>query len=392
MRSMDILEALTDMDDDVLLCGEIVPPVQKTSRKRIVSLRWLPKAAVIAAVIMALTLSVFAADMALNDGALFGNFFGINLSDRQTELIDDIGRTFGQSITSNGTTITLIRGLADEDHYYLHLRVEAPKDVVLPDYSEESGISYDFNGSNIYVGDSDWGKNYPDSRMNIYYYCDGEAYRMGYGAATTTLPDEDPTDNVKEFVILFTNRDPLATFNGGWKKELTMHGLFLRGEDGSLKRLLGGSFTFDFWVTYEDWDQKTVTLDIEDYTFETYYMDDYAFTTTVEEIIITPLGLTRKFTASKDTHWNICPTGGSVRVVMKDGSSMLVGDYSEYNFGKDAGYLTISELARIEGVNLGYQNERFGGLMGDSYLFDAPVVLEDIDYLVLAGQYVIDLN
>lgn len=71
---------------------------------------------------------------------------------------------------------------------------------------------------------------------------------------------------------------------------------------------------------------------------------------------------------------------------------MLVGDYSEYNFGKDAGYLTISELARIEGVNLGYQNERFGGLMGDSYLFDAPVVLEDIDYLVLAGQYVIDLD
>lgn len=391
MKSMDIMEALTDMDD-ALLCAEIEPSVRKASPKKTLTLRWLPKVAVVAAVIMALTFSVFAVDVALNDGALFGNFFGINLSDRQTELIDDIGRTFEQSVTSNGTTMTVIRGIADEDHYYLHLRVEAPEGMVLPDYPEESGIHYDFNGSNVYVDDPYWGGNYTDSRMKIYYYCNGEANRMGFTASTTTLPDADPTDNVKEFVILFSNCDRLATFNGGWKKELTIHGLFLRGEEGTHQKLLGGNFRFDVWVTYDDWDKKTVELDIEDYSFDTYYEGDFAFRTTVEKIIITPLGLTREFSATKAQHWDICPTGGSVQVVMKDGSSMLVGDYSEYNFGKDEGYLTISELARIEGVNLGYHHERFGGFMGDSYLFDAPVVLEDIDYLVIAGKHIIDLN
>lgn len=392
MNAMDIMEALTDLDDDVLLRAEAEPSVQLSSQKKSFTLRWLPKVAVIAAVVMALTITTFAADAFFYDGKLFGDFFGTDLTDRQTELIDDIGRTFGQSVSSNGSTITPIRGIADEDHYYLHLRVEAPEDVVLPDYPEESGYCYDFNAIERHWGIDSWISIY-SKKIDIAYYCCGEPYPMSFQSSVTTLPDEDPTDNVKDFVILFTNCDRLAKFNGGWEKELTIHGLYLlNDEERTSKKLFGGDFTFDIWVNYEDWDETTVELDIEDYTFHTYYKNDYAFTTTVEKIIITPLGLTREFSATKAKHWDICPTGGSVRVVMKDGSSMLVGDYSEYNFGKDEGYLTISELARIEGVNLGYHNENFGGKMGDSYLFPAPIVLEDIDYLIIAGEHVIDMN
>lgn len=356
------------------------------------TLRWLPRVAVVAAVIMALTITTFAADAFFYDGKLFRGFFGTNLSDRQTELIDDIGRTFEQSVSSNDATISLIRGIADEDHYYLHLRVEAPEDVVLPDYSEESGYYYDFKSIETHWGVDNWAWYY-SQKMDITYYCCDEPYTMYFSSEVTPLPDDDPTDNVKDFVILFTNCDRLAKFNGGWEKELTIRGLYLLNkEEHTSKKLFGGQFKFDFWVNYENWDETTVELDIEDYSFHTYYKGDYAFTTTVEKIIITPLGLTREYSATKAKHWDICPTGGSIRVVMKDGSSILVGDFGEYNYGKDEGYLDISELCRLTGLKFGENHERFIGLAQDSFLFPAPIVLEDIDYLVIAGEHIIDMN
>ena len=396
---------ITDLLDDVLIddmeLNEKTPlsarrikdrTMDKIGQKKTNTLRWLPRVAVIAAVIMALTITTFAADAFLYEGKLFGDFFGASLTDRQTELIDDIGRTFGQSVSSSGSTITLIRGIADEDHYYLHLRVEAPTDVVLPDYSEESGYYYDFKAIETYWGVDNWSWYY-SQKMDITYYCCDEPYTMYFDSEVTTLPDDDPTDNVKDFVILFTNCDRLAKFNGGWEKELTIRGLYLLNkEDRTSQKLLGGNFKFDFWVTYDDWDETTIELDIEDYSFDTYYKGEYAFTTTVEKIIITPLGLTREYSATKEKHWDICPTGGSVRVVMKDGSSMLVGDFGEYNYGKDTGYLDISELCRVTGLKFGENHERFIGMAIDSFLFDAPVVLEDIDYLVIAGEHIIDVN
>jgi hypothetical protein len=70
-----------------------------------------------------------------------------------------------------------------------------------------------------------------------------------------------------------------------------------------------------------------------------------------------------------------------------------VGDYSKYNHGKDEGYAVISEITRIDGYKFGEKNERWIGFDDEiNYLFPEPIVLEYIDYIVIANEHTIDVN
>ena len=94
-----------------------------------------------AAIAAALSVSALAATRLLG-GELFGDVFsqGSSLSQGQIDAIDRLVQTFeGQdgsipaAVTDNGATITPIAALADENVYYLRLRVEAPEGTALPD-------------------------------------------------------------------------------------------------------------------------------------------------------------------------------------------------------------------------------------------------------------------
>ena len=78
-------------------------------RKHIRPLRFLA----VAAIISTLTVSAFAVGHVLGAGALLQNFFAEkngSLSDGQIQVIDQMGKTFENGVTSNGTTITPIAG------------------------------------------------------------------------------------------------------------------------------------------------------------------------------------------------------------------------------------------------------------------------------------------
>ena len=78
-------------------------------RKHIRPLRFLA----VAAIISTLTVSALAVGHVLGAGALLQNFFAEkngSLSDGQIQVIDQMGKTFENGVTSNGTTITPIAG------------------------------------------------------------------------------------------------------------------------------------------------------------------------------------------------------------------------------------------------------------------------------------------
>ena len=95
------------------------------------TLRRLPSRIVIGVAAAAmLTVSAVAAGAALGAGELLRSYFtkgGEELTQGQVQTMDAIGAAFEGGVTSNGATLTPLAALADENVYYLRLRVQAPK-------------------------------------------------------------------------------------------------------------------------------------------------------------------------------------------------------------------------------------------------------------------------
>ena len=129
------------------------PAVKKTRR--------VARGLLIAAIVAVMcTATVAAAKLGVADS--FKGYFG-DLTEKQKQLMEEMGTTDMQPVTSNGTTITPLAVYGDAYNYYIRLMVQAPEGTVLriPDYqtegvylklvgTEESGIletvDYDFNG------------------------------------------------------------------------------------------------------------------------------------------------------------------------------------------------------------------------------------------------------
>ena len=100
-----------------------------------------------AAAVAALSVSALAAGRFFKAGEPFQDFFTPEdgaLSQNQVDVIDRLGQVFDgevgpapAAVASNGATITPIAAIADENVYYLRLRVEAPEGTALPDPDRE---------------------------------------------------------------------------------------------------------------------------------------------------------------------------------------------------------------------------------------------------------------
>ena len=129
------------------------PAVKKTGR--------VARGLLIAAIVAVMcTATVAAAKLGVADS--FKGYFG-DLTAEQKQLMEEMGTTDMQPVTSNGTTITPLAVYGDAYHYYIRLLVQAPEGTVLriPDSqtegvylklvgTEENGIletsDYDFGG------------------------------------------------------------------------------------------------------------------------------------------------------------------------------------------------------------------------------------------------------
>lgn len=253
-----------------------------------------------AAAVAVLSASALAAGYVFKAGELLQNLFSQDdapLTPGQVEMLDQIGRTFEGGVTSNGTTITPVAALADENIYYLRLRIEAPEGVVLPDLD----------------GDT-------DGYYQIGYTLDLSAYdsECGYGSFLEALPDSDPTDNVKELVMQFSKQTgtPLA-YNDGVSKPLTIQSLWIQSPEKEYTQILSGEFTFDIGLYFES---KEIALDCDGLSWTSGV---WGFTNYPERIVLTPLGLAYRFQTNVNNYNVVCPGLGDFKIVMKDGSVFL---------------------------------------------------------------------
>ena len=280
---------------------------------------------VAAAVAAAFTVSALAAGRLLG-GELFGDVFSRgndSLTPGQMETIDRLVQTFeGQdgaapaAVTDNGASITPLAALADGNIYYLRLRVEAPEGTALPDLDwERDGACYQLFG--------------PEAADRLTLEPAQGAYpadAFGYQLDFRPLPDSEPNDNVKEFVVQFTNlSDDGIALNDGVSKQLTIHGLWTQDSDKVYTPIFTGEFAFDIGLNFQS---QLLDLAVDGLTWSTRAEDEfrgvaYDVTNTVKQMSLSPLSLSYRYTTTlpKDNNW-IGAGLGPVEIVLKDGTAI----------------------------------------------------------------------
>lgn len=334
------------------------------------------RALAVAAVAAALCGSALAAGHILGAGDLFANYFTPKedaLSQGQIQIIDQLGLTAEEegslpaSVTSNGATITPVAALADENVYYLRLRVEAPEGTVLPDLDPE-GAYYQISGMGA------------ENALSL--TCAEDAYEsFGWNLSTQVLPDADPTDNVKDLVLRWTAQGDGMDFNDGVSKLLTIHGLWIQSADKEYTPVFTGEFTFDIGLHFQS---RLETLDCSGARL-TWTAQGETYTNTLEALTLSPLSLA--YTISTDLPANPwVGVGSALKVVMKDGSLFLDNDtddrmVDEYlaSVGKTlpppGGTTTADSL--LPPPNGTVSGDRISAFC----VFDEPLDLDQVDYI-----------
>mgnify|MGYP005767016239 CR=1 FL=1 len=324
---------------------------------------------VLAAAVALLSITALAAGSLGGAGIFFSSFFAQDSGDLttgQVETMDRIGQTFEGGVTSNGTTMTPVAALADRYTYYLRLRVEAPEGVVLPDLDGDVDGYYQFMN--------------PDEDIDIDLELEEGAYQtVGYSSQLEWLPDSNPTDNVKEVVILYTAQ--LGTdlaFNDGIPKVLTIHGLWIQSPYKEYTQVLEGEFSFDIGTHYQG---DVVTLDGQG---AADYNEAYGFTTVLDTLELSPLGFSYRLKSTVPENDWILPGLGRLQIVLKDGSVFWqTGEGVVYrDSGDKRSYLEEHGIVLLDTPTTEHQ---------DHILFDSPLDLSQVDYVVY-GDTVIPME
>lgn len=266
-----------------------------------------------AAIVAALTASAFAVVHITGAGELMQGFFardGEPLSTGQIENLDQVGQTFGEGVTDNGATITPIAALADENCYYLRLRIEAPEGTALPDLNPDTDGYYQL-----------FGNQWPEEELTFVSES-GESIE-GIDINCEWQPDSNPTDSVKEVVIRFTAQgtEP-AVYNNQEGKILTIRGLWIQAPDKGYTPVFTGNFVLDVGGHFE---RRTLAVDCggADYVDIT----GLGYTMWLDRVELSPLSISVWFRDNvKPDQTSRVHFGGSqgfcegLQIVLKDGT------------------------------------------------------------------------
>ena len=300
-----------------------------------------------AAIVAALAVSAFAAETVFHAGDVIRNFFRGDISEDQVAMMNELGGNFEpQTVTSEGTTVTLAAAYADESVMTLYLHVEAPEGMVLPD-----GIVYelyDYNDRDAEIIEIPAGYGY--------------SYIAGVSIEITALPDDDPADNQKDFcVTMSAQQGQKAKFNDGVPKRYNITGIFEQVvnadmDDDGYVRLAPGSFSFDIGIAGK---MEQMVLDVSGLTyagiksrtwtcgFETCgescegletngreHTEYWDVSVTAETLVLTPLSV--QWSCSYEISNPRASASLDFRIVMKDGSSPEMYAASGATYGDDS--------------------------------------------------------
>ncbi len=379
-RISDLLDGYEDDSVDLSADTPLSPArIKELTMNRITpkqnKLRRLPVRLLAAVAIAAvLTASAFAAVYIAGAGELMQDFFakdGEALSTGQIESLDQVGQTFEEGATDNGATITPVAALADENCYYLRLRVEAPEGTVLPDLDPNVDGYYQMVGS-----------QWPEEELTFISET-GVDINNGYSYTFEWQPDSDPTDNVKEVVIRFTAQgtEP-AVYNNQEGKILTIHGLWIQAPDKAYTPVFTGNFVLNVGGAFE---KHSLTIDCGgvDYVDTT----GLGYTTWLDRVELTPLSISVWFRDNvKPDQTSYAHFGGSkgfcegLQIVLKDGTVAFDNvptwtfDPAELNWDAST-MLADGPISNKDGYTP----------------FSQPLDLDQVDYLKF-GDHIIPVN
>ena len=354
-----------------LTMSKIVPNKKKMTR-------WPVRLLAAAAIVAALTASAFAVVHIAGAGELMQNFFKRDdappLTTGQIGALDRVGKTFGEGVTDNGATITPIAAVADKYCYYLRLRIEAPEGAVLPDLDPNTDGAYQLDGT-----------NWPEEKMTFTSET-GEEIK-GHGRMIECLPDDDPTDNVKDLVVRYEALGPekegYAVFNDGSLRILTIHGLWIQSPDKIYTPVFTGEFVLDVGGCF---DERVLTVDCggADYRDRT----GYGYTMWMDQVVLSPLSITVNYRDNVNQAGSEFIGAGieGLQIVMKDGA--VAADYVPWwKYGNEDGdYPMPDEWDPAAMLSDGPVRTL------ESYdLFDQPLDLDQVDYIKF-GEHIIPVD
>lgn len=306
----------------------------------------------------ALSVSAFAANHIFGAGELFKDFFvGKNeaLSQGQLDALNQLGQVPGEegagfpaAITENGATITPLAVIADENVYYIRLRVEAPEGTILPDL---------------------------DGSIQGYYQLEstleapeGTYMDFGYNERATVLDDDDPTDNRKEFALCFCTpgRETDPKLNDNVPKTLAISGLWIQSPDKEYTPIFTGDFVFDFGLSFQS---QAIVLDAAGLTWHHELLD---YTNTVKSMSLSPLSLSFCVDSTMPSNGWIGCYFGDVQIVLKDGIvffSEIEDNDVLRRYIQSTPAVTLPLTGQPVGVFCSY------------ILFDEPLDLSQVDYV-----------
>lgn len=301
----------------------------------------------------ALALGAGAAAGYFTPSQVFAPYFGEEaapLTDGQREALDTVGRTFPEGVTSNGATLTPLAALADENGCYLRLRVEAPAGTVLPDLDGETEGYYQLFGM---------GKG-ENIALDLSAYED-----YGWDLSLDWLPDDDPTDNGKEVVLRYVKQpDTALDFHDGISKPLTIHGLWVQSPDKEYTPIFTGEFTFDIGLYFESQVVEVDTLGA------TWTNELYGFTNRLEELTLSPLSLSCRYSTNLEENGVIGAGLGDLRIVLKDGTVFWPRETIVRNPDRRDPRFDESSV-----------KDTFVHTYDACEVFDAPLDLSQVDYI-----------
>lgn len=329
---------------------------QSVPRKRHTFIRPLVAAALAAA----LSISAMAAGNLFGVGDWFKGVFersGPTLTTGQMDTINEIGKVIGTTIADNGASLTPLAILADENVCYVRLRVAAPEGTALPDLDPEAQGQYQLFGNS--AGEYLSLSPAPGSYQNY-----------GCSISCEWLPDEDPSDPIKEAVLIITvsNVSDDLVFNDGISKELTIHGLWIQSPDNVYTPVFKGNYSFDIGLDFES---RVISLDCKGFIWQN---TEYGYTNTLEKMELSPLSLSYRYATTLQENGWIFPTVGALRIVLKDGTVFFERS------GDPA--LFIGGSFQPEGKSTDIQNADHPVWAREDYdFFDTPLDLSQVDYI-----------
>lgn len=404
-RISDMLDHMTvvpiDLDQSTPLSSQRIKELtmNKINHKEKKSRRIGFKLVALAAAISMLTMTAYAAEEIFGAGDFFRNILGIQLqeskdyaaendldvtypetiSQAQIEVVDALGQVFEeQTYTDQGTTMTMTAAYADENIVHMYLTLEAPEGTVLPD-----DILYTFCDWNSHQGEEDEycmftvGENAPYDSIGFTSDC------------IKVLPDSDPTDNKKEFLVTLPNSfSEDVKFNDGYSKYLNIDGIWqqvvnVNGDEDGYTLIAPGKFSFDFGMANE---AKSVELDVKGLTYGGDKSRTWTHDSPCQEFCQENLTGETDPDTGLPIHaesWNYQVTAKKLTLSPLSAQWECSYECDEETMSFGLGFaVVLKDGTMVPTLNIGGMWDGQGESGGTTY-FAVPIDLEQVDYILL---------